>query len=343
MSDEMQQLHRSAYKSYSVILGDGFILFTKSWLTIIVPMTFLSIISIIIQSLIITDMNWNFTLMTSEVEIILNKDPTSITNADLQVLLRYLSLYIGIIVLQSLIGAFFTVLAMCSVSSYLLKKLKGLDVKFFQEVKTSFNSKLFIVLVLLGVVVPLGTTLLIPGLILFKLYIFSLFTYNDENIIKPLKESRFIAKKTFWKTIGIFLIAFGVPFLINFFVYHPIFYFVFPNRASWYDPATRNYLMIILYNFLYQLTDILLAPLFICLLASFYTSLKSRSAIVYRYQTEPIQTRYRSSESEAAKPKEQNTQGYKFDSGLYCPYCGFFMETKLERCPQCKESLDFQF
>lgn len=344
MSNEIQQLHRNAYKSYGVILGDGFILFTKTWLKIIVPMALFAIISIIVKDLIMADINWYQIQLANQVSVILNIDPASMTNADLQILIQYLALIIGMLVLESIIGAFFTVLAMCLVSSYLLKKLQGLEVNFFQELKSSFNSRLFIVLVILGIVVPLGLFLLIPAIILFKLYIFSIFTYSDKSIEKPLKEARIMAKKTFWKTIGIFLISFGIPFMINFFIFHPILDSVLPFSVSWYDPVTRNYLMIILSDILYSLINILLTPLFICLLASFYNSLKARKAVAYSYQTEPVQTRYRTPVDVPLKlPQNQTIQTHKFETGMYCPYCGFFMEKRLEKCPHCNESLNFEF
>jgi len=348
MSEDIEQLHRFAYKTFREILTDGYILFAKNWLKIIVPMALFLVISIIIKDLLLPDLIWNQYLITSEVEIILNKDPYSITNADIQVLLRYLSLSLGMITIDSIIGASFTVLAMCSVSSYLLKKYKGLDVNFFQELKASFSSKLFIVLVLIGFVVPLGTFLLIPGIILFKLYIFSIFTYHDKNIEKPLKEARIIAKGALWKLLGIFLITFGIPFAINLFIFQPLMDLALPisnaTYNSWYNPITRNYPMIILYDLLYQLINILLAPLFICFLTAFYRSLKAKKTIAYQYQMEPLQTQYRNLEvSTSDLPKDQTSQKNKFESGLYCPYCGFFMEKKLERCPHCNESLDFEF
>lgn len=347
MSEDIQQLHRFAYKTFREILTDGYILFAKNWLKIIVPMALFSVISIIIKDLILPDLIWNQYLITSEVEIILNKDPYSITNADLQVLLRYLSLTFGMVIIDFIIGAFFTVLAMCSVSTYLLKKYKGLDVNFFQELKASFNSKLFIVLIIIGLVVPLGTILLIPGIILFKLFIFSIFTYRDEKIEKPLKEAKIIAKGSLWKLLGIFLITFGIPFIINLFIFQPLLDFAVSNATytSWYDPITRNYLMIILYDLLYQLINILLIPLFVCFLTAFYRSLEAKKTIAYQYQIQPLQTRYRNLDVEKYKelPGDQINQKYKFESGLYCPYCGFFMEKKPERCPHCNESLDFEF
>ena len=353
MSEDIQTLQRFAYKSFSGVLSDGYVLFAKNWLKIIGPIAFFAIISIILKNLLLPDLVWNLNLLEPQVNVILNKDPISITGAEFQVLLSYLSLIIGIFVLDSVIGAFFTVIAMCSVSNYLFKRYRGIDTNFSKELKLTFNSKLIIVALLIGIVVPLTFLLLIPGLILFGYFIFSVFTYHNDNGKSPLKEARFIKKGSFWRIIGIFLISSIIIWVITF-IFQMFLDYIVPidmiTYLSWYNPSTRNYGMIILYDLLYNnLFNILLGPLFICFLTVLYTSSKAKKVAISQYKEQPVSVKYRYSEpvtsrlySDKMEPEKPRVD-HKFTSGLYCPFCGKFMDKKLEKCPHCNEPLDFSF
>ena len=354
MSEDIQTLQRFAYKSFGGVLSDGYVLFAKNWLKIIGPMAFFSIISIILKNLLLPDLVWNLNLLEPQVNAILNKydiDPNSITGADIQILLRFIALFFGSLILGGIIGAFFTVIAMCSISNYLFKRYRGLDTNFNKELKLSFNSKLIIVALLIGVVVPLTCLLLIPGLILFGFFIFSVFTYHNDNGKNPLKEARFIEKGSFWKIIGVFFITIIIIFTLNFF-FQMVLGFIIPideiTYLSWYNPSSRNYGMIILYDFLYNnFFNILLSPLFICFLTVLYTSSKAKKVAISQYREQPVSMKYRYSEpvisrlySDKMEPEKPRLD-HKFNSGLYCPFCGKFMEKKLEKCPYCNELLDF--
>ncbi|MFX0180563.1 MAG: hypothetical protein ACFE78_10250, partial [Candidatus Hodarchaeota archaeon] len=349
-------LQRFAFKSFGGVLSDGYVLFAKNWLKIIGPIAFFLIISIILKNLLLPDLIWNLNLLEPQVNSILNKfttDPYSVTNAEFQVLLSYLSLIIGIFVLDSVIGAFFTVIAMCSVSNYLFKRYRGIDTNFTKELKLAFNSKLIIVALLIGVVVPLTFLLLIPGLILFGYFIFSVFTYHNNNGKNPLKEARFIKKGFFWKIIGVFIISSLIIWIITF-IFQMFLNFIIPideiTYSSWYNPNSRNYGMIILYDlFFNNLFDILLGPLFICFLTVLYTTSKAKKVTIAQYREQPVSVKYRYSEPVTSRlysdkmETEKPRLDHKFNSGFYCPFCGKFMEKKLEKCPNCNETLDFNF
>jgi hypothetical protein len=354
MSEDIQTLQRFAYKSFGGVLSDGYVLFAKNWLKIIGPIAFFSIISIILKNLFIPDLIWNLNLLEPQVNVILNKlinDPFSVTNAEFQVLLSYLSLLIGFFVLNFVIGAFFTVIAMCSISNYLFKRYRGIDTNFNKELKLTFNSKLIIVALLIGIVVPLTFLLLIPGLILFGYFIFSVFTYHNDNGKSSLKEARFIEKGSFWKIIGVFIMSSIIIWTITFFFQIFLDFFIPVNGvtySSWYNPSSRNYGMIILYDLLYNnLVSILLGPLFICFLTVLYTSSKAKKVAISQYKEKPVSKGYRYSEPVTSRlysdkiESEKPSLEYKLNSGLYCPFCGKFMEKKLEKCPHCNEPLDF--
>ncbi len=350
MSEDIQTLQRFAFKSFGGVLSDGYVLFAKNWLKIIGPMAFFLIISIILKNLLLPDLIWNLDLLEPQVSAILNK--STINDADIQILLRFMLLFFGSFILQGIIGAFFTVIAMCSISSYLLKRYKEIEVDFIKEFKSSFNSKLFIVLLLIGIVVPLGIFLLyIPSIFIFGFYIFSIFTYKNQN--ETIKEARSIAKGSFWKIIGVFFIPIIIIFTINFF-FQMILDFIIPideiTYLSWYNPSSRNYGMIILYDFLYNnFFNILLGPLFICFLTVLYTSSKAKKVAISQYREQPVSMKYRYSEPVTSRlysdkmEIEKPRVNHKFSSGFYCPFCGKFMEKKFEKCPYCNEPLDFSF
>ncbi|MHA1350588.1 MAG: hypothetical protein ACTSPZ_07105 [Promethearchaeota archaeon] len=103
--------------------------------------------------------------------------------------------------------------------------------------------------------------------------------------------------------------------------------------ASWYNPSTRNYGSIILYDLLYYLPEILLAPLFICLLTSLYGSLKNSR----EQQTQYLSPTYQSSQNFEAPHTEVSKN---LNSGMYCPFCGK-RTPRLEFCTHCGEKITF--
>ena len=147
----------------------------------------------------------------------------------------------------------------------------------------------------------------------------------------PLKEARTLAKGSFWKIIGLFLISSTIIWISTFF-FQMLIDAVLPiteiTYLSWYNPVSRNYGMIILYDLLYnQLINILLGSLFMCFLTSLFTSIKAKRAI----------------KSEYSKPIVRTATKEMFETGIYCPFCGKFMNMKYEKCPQCNEPLNFNF
>ena len=336
MSRESQELTKIAEKSYGESISDGFRLFGKNWSKIIVPLTLFYVIYLFLKIFLLADLNWQGYVFG---DIIGMMDPSNLTEADIAQLMNLLLIGLSAIFLDSIIYSLFTALAMSSVSNYLYKKYLNLDTDFVQDIKKSFNSKLFVVLAILGLGVPLGFLfLLIPGIIIFGLYICSVFTYQFENIEKPLKQTRLITKGAFWKIIGVFVISSLIIRVISIifgWFLNLVWHVDAPTLASWYDPASRRYDILFLNELLNNLVTIILGPLFICLLTTLFASLKVRFDLGYRrgyYQVlaEPHRTEQVQNQSEHA------------DSGLYCPVCGYHMGFKSKFCPNCGESLDFK-
>ena len=175
---------------------------------------------------------------------------------------------------------------MCLVSNYLFTKFSGSPSNFFTEVKKAFKGKLLLVILLLGVGISIGSFLLfIPSIIIFGFFIFYIFTYHSEEGIQPLKEARKVARGAFWKIIGIFILCNIVIFICDFiFQLFADPFLLQISDSSWYNPSTRNYSLIILYDLLYNIPEFLLAPLFICLLTSLYVSLKNKGEQQIQYQ-----------------------------------------------------------
>ena len=345
MSEAYPRMERYSNKRFSEVLSEGFRFFGKSWLTLIVPLGLFMLISLIIKNLLVADMVWRSLQMTAAVEIIINKDPSAITNADLDLMMEYLALTLYSGFISGLIIAIFNVLAMCLVSNYLYNKFIGNETKFFSEFKKAINGKLIFVILLLGVGISIGAFLLyIPSIIIFGYYTFYVFTYNSDNSEdsnEPIRDAREIARKSFWKIIGVFVVSNLIIWIIHFFIDDFLIQFY---KTSWYNPSTRNFGMIILYDLIYNIVDLIFAPLFICLLTSLYVSLKTRKEIFVPYQTSYTQTPqsygtpYR---DESSSIKSMNAVD-KPGSGLYCPFCGQFVKSKRQFCPHCGEQFNFE-
>ncbi len=337
MSRESQELTRIAKKSYGESISDGFRLFGKNWSRIIVPLTLFYVIYLFLKIFLLADLNWQRNVLGEN--IIGTIDPSNLTEADIAQLMNFLLFGLSIIFIDSIINSLFIVLAMSSVSIYLYKKYLNLDTDFVQDIKKSYNSKLFVVLAILGLGVPLGFWfLLIPGFTIFGLYICSVFTYQFENIEKPIKQARKITKGAFWKIIGVLVISSLIIRVISM-IFGSFLNLVWQvdaiTLASWYNPATRRYDMLFLNELLNNLVSIILGPLFICLLTTLFTSLKVRFDLGYRRGYFQVPT-------ELYRTEQVQVQPERAESGLYCPVCGHHMEFKFKFCPNCGESLDFK-
>jgi len=336
MSDGYPRPKSVSNKRFKEVISEGFYLFKKSWTQLIIPLGLIFIVSLIIKNLLVADLNWQLNLITPEFDAIILKDPLTLTNDDLNVLGEILTLLLSIGFFNNLTSSIFDVFAICLVSNYLFTKFSGSPSNFYTELKNALNGRLLLVVLLLGVGLPLGSFLIIPSIIIFVYYIFYVFTYHSEEGINPVKEAREVARGAFWKIIGIFILSNLVVFSCNG-IFH---FFANPfllqiNDSSWYNPSTRNYGLIILYDLFYNLPAFLLAPLFVCLLTSLYVSLKNSREQQIQYQSpyeQPSQI-YESSSTEVSK---------NIISGMYCPFCGKFMKVRIKFCPHCGEKLDFE-
>ena len=99
------------------------------------------------------------------------------------------------------------------------------------------------------------------------------------------------------------------------------------NYNLWLAPGTRNYGLIILYQILLSFVNILLAPLFICLLTVFFASLKAKKDLGFQYQRNYYTV------------KEESIIISQSEGGVYCPYCGVLINNFKRFCPRCGENL----
>jgi hypothetical protein len=336
MSDGYPRRKSVSNKRFKDIISEGFYLFAKSYKSLIIPLALIFIVSVIIKNLLVVDLNWRLNSLSALIETIIQKDPLTLTDADFNALLEYFPLILGTEFLNNLTSSIFNVFAMCLVSNYLFTKISGSSSNFSTELKNALNGRLLLVVLLLGVGISVGSFLLfIPSILIYGYFIFYIFTYHSKEGIQPLKEAREVARGAFWKIIGIFILSNLVVFICDI-----IFQLVATPFLSqiydpaWYNPSTRNYGSIILYELLYSLPELLLAPLFICLLTSLYSSLKNNREQQTQYQA-PY---YQSSQSF----ETSNTKVSKnLDSGMYCPFCGK-RTPGIEFCIHCGEKINFE-
>src|SRR4030043_201982 len=107
------ELQRFANMSFLNVLLDGFKLFKKCYLKLILPFFVFQIISTIIQVVLLTDLLMLLYKQSSDIALIF---------------LYYLTLS-----LQFLIGMVFNILIMCLVSKFVYKTYIGVKTRFFKE------------------------------------------------------------------------------------------------------------------------------------------------------------------------------------------------------------------
>ena len=359
--EKSQRLVDHANKRFSDIILDGLKLFFQNYGTIILPLAFFQVLLIILDIFILTDLKWYIDSIGLNLSDILEKfaDEVTLTESDWNLLTSFLFLNIGLLFLENLIGAIVITLAMCSVSNYILKRHLHIETRFIQSFKSAFNKKIFLVILIIGICIPLGSLLFfIPAIIIFGFYIFLVFTYNMEDIENPISEARSVAKGNFFKIIGIFVFNFIFIFIFSFIFNSIIDLFLDPssdtfsyNYNLWLAPSTRNYGMLILYQILVSLVDILLAPLFICLLTSLFTSLKAKKDLGFSYQKQylPAREKYEKAYSQPLELtqrtdefiEEVSTTTLQLEGEFYCPFCGYKINVPKKFCPNCGESFSF--
>ncbi|MFW9987336.1 MAG: zinc ribbon domain-containing protein [Candidatus Odinarchaeota archaeon] len=354
-----QNLIHLTNKSFGDVLRDGFRLFFKTYKNIILPLALFQILLIILNVFLLTDLNWYIESLGIDPDDIFNRilQSETILPEEMRTYVIYTSLTILSSFLQQLIGAIIIVIAMCSVGTYVYKIYMKEDVSFIDSFKSAFNKKIFLVILILGICLPASYIIIIPVIFIFTFFIFSVFTYNMEIDNNTLSEARAIAKGNFWKIIGVFIINFIIIFSIGYIftlilntsisLYSPGF---FDTYTSWKDPSIRNYGGLILIDILYNIIDIILAPLFICLLTALFSSSKAKKELKTQYPSEyyPTGDMYQESYKilrqdpyQIIETEDTTTQQEaRGQNRIYCPYCGTLIETPKRYCPKCGENLE---
>ncbi len=352
------RLANLANKRFSDILRDGFKLFIQTYKTLILPLAFFQIILVLLDIFLLTDFRYYLSTLETNYILIMDKlyDGLTLTANEWNFLGFFLILSYILIFLQNLIGAVIISIAMCSVSTYVFRKFMKDEISFIEAFKSSLNKKILLVVLILGICLPLSSLLLlIPAIIVFVFFIFLVFTYNMETKRNPISEARAISKGGFWKIAGVFAINVILISMISYF-FNILFSFILNTDSasfiasyySWYDPITRNYGMIILYEILVSFVDIIFAPLFICLLTSLFSSLKAKKDLIYLHQQgyypprEAFKEQYplRQELYEVDETKK-STLSTRLKEKYYCPFCGHFISIPENFCPKCGENLSF--
>ncbi|MHA1273497.1 MAG: zinc ribbon domain-containing protein [Promethearchaeota archaeon] len=341
-----------ARKRFGELISDGFQLFIENYGKIILPFLLFGILSILIRVFALTDLNWIVRNLGNKVNKILDKEG-SISDTEFNTLTQYLVLNYLTLLLDTIIDATMTVLAICSVSIFLYKKYLGKDANFSKDFKKAFNSKIFYPIIILGILTPIGfIPIIIIGIILFIFYIFAVYTYNlEEDNESPLSRSRNLMRGSSLRIIGIFILAVLVGFIADL-LYSTILNLIWPltndTYYSWFNPDTRNYGMIILYQLVSNIPTLLLAPLFICLLTPLFTHQKVKDEMGILYM--PRFPGYAPPTFDKRAPPtgipiehfQHVSAEPRMSEGMYCPFCGFHIISPKKFCPNCGKSLDFE-
>lgn len=367
-----------ALKSYSELLRDGFKLFYNNYLKIILPFLVFQILGFIIVVFLFTDLQWALYNLEPQMNVIfekINNNPYyNPSDAEYRIMDMYILLGMLILLKNLVINVFYTI-AMCSVSSYLFKKYIREKSDLNDEFKKSFNKNLIKVIIIVGIFALFPFYFIIP-LIILGFYAFSIYTYNDDKIENPMSEAHQISKGSAIKIIGVFFISYLITMIVSSIIIFILDTLIVVDNSvilSWYNPATRNYGMIIIYNLMYYIVDILLAPLFICLLTPLFSSLKARKELGPQYKPRylkyqprpqaPYNSPYGAPYQQQPYPYYQQPMGYpqagpmspqpmassygmpqpispQQQSGIFCPFCGHKIITLKSFCPECGRTLE---
>ena len=112
------------------------------------------------------------------------------------------------------------------------------------------------------------------SIILGTFYIFVRYTYNINDIERPIYEARLLTKGFFWKIVGVLIInmiigiIFFYPFVL---IYQYLIMTVFQDFYVEAHMPPSNYILKFLFNVIYDLPTIILGPLQICLITPLFT------------------------------------------------------------------------
>ncbi|MFX1575327.1 MAG: hypothetical protein ACFFB0_21535, partial [Promethearchaeota archaeon] len=280
MEEDPQKLVNLANKRFSEVIGDGFKLFFRNFGYIIIPFAILGILSIFLKILLLTELESYIAELGRDLVEKMESTP-DISNLYIIEFLQFLIWSIFLFVLQTLIGGriggIITVISMCSVSTFLYKKYENGEADFISSFKSSFNKRILLVILLIGIGFPLGIFFfLIPSIIIYGFYIFLIFTYNMQDIENPISKAHSIAKGSFWRLIVIALVYLLSTGIINL-IYSSIFNLVLDL------PSPRNFEMRFLYQILSNIIFIIFSPLLICLLTCFFSKLKAQKELDQKF------------------------------------------------------------
>ena len=93
MSDDYPRLKRFSNRRFSNVISEGFYLFGKTYLQLILPLGLILIVSLIIKNLILVDLDWQLLTLTPVIEVIMGKDPSIITPEEVNHLFEFLTYF----------------------------------------------------------------------------------------------------------------------------------------------------------------------------------------------------------------------------------------------------------
>ena len=256
-------------KSYSQLISDGFELYALNFLKLVLVWLIFTSLTILIAVFIF------YPIML--------------------LYYRNISLYALIFLLERVIFSIIAVIKICLVSNYLYDKYLQKHPNFIDSFKNAFNERLkypMVIFIIIGLIscsaflivgIILGDhptsaertsafiILNIIGIIMYVVityYIFSIFTYNIEDIEKPLHEAKLLTKGSFWKVLAVQLIP--IPILM---VASIPFYPIYKYFWSMEHHITSNIGyqgFIFLFSFIFSIPFIILGPLELCLLTPLF-------------------------------------------------------------------------
>ncbi|MHA1819822.1 MAG: hypothetical protein ACTSU2_15755 [Promethearchaeota archaeon] len=354
---DMDQETLEKYQNFKFVnvISDGFKIFFKNYHKLIISFVLASLIIAILSTFIFTSITWNYKLQIDAFYQKFGNDPNAWSDEALQVAMSMYNKQILIQGSQVTLNFMPFTLGGIMVSKYIIDKAKNhpnasLKESFTYPFRRSNIRTAIFFLIFITILYTIGMVfMLIPGLIFMMMLGFSFYilSIKDMGLRNLLKSGFFMTDKYRLKIF--FLVIVGVSFylFLNAIISVPLSnIFTRDLYELWLSADSRNYPMLIMYNFIYLASQGIFQPLIFTLLGVQFTEIEvkkdidwnnlasilsssSRSDVQYGDHTDIKLENVKIDTGEDGKTKTQKKmeklftiKGKRGNVRYYCPYCG---------------------
>jgi hypothetical protein len=299
--------HNLATKTYGNLLSEGFTLFGRTYIKILIPIAIFNFIAVLLSIILLAPLQENLYNYYLTHQVLFDRitqctagQPCP-TTASEDLIINTFNFQASIYnFTQILLYGAFAAIASCAVSLYLYTTYTKGKSKLIDDLKISLSNKNILFAFFIGFCLSLlyGLTRFLGAyadfmtiLLLFPFcyFIFIVYTYNVKDVDRPIQEARLIARGQTLRILGAFVLSSIITEIVSYiylFFIRAFWNIDFLTRLSWSASLFNNFGIILFDKFLFYLLATLFSPLFICLLTPIFASAKAKKEIGFRLQKE---------------------------------------------------------